>query len=291
MKTKMKIAISLLLTAAALIAAPSVHAGRGSSRDAITSAIASNSVDAIASELERAERLYCPSCVPLVRPLLDHTDRRVRQVAAWWLARRGLADDLLEQMTPRLRGADPTAARNAADVLGALRRPQAIVALGAALTTPTVAAEARAAAALALGRIGELAALPALTSALAADDPAVRAAALASMRELRGFGDPLPAIPALADQDAKVRGQAIYTIGATGGSGLGDAARVSAARALADRLASDSSATVRRQAAWALGEIGAPASVAAAPLSRAAEGDADVRVRTIARAAITRLSR
>src|SRR4051812_4679232 len=108
----------------ALLSSPAL-AGRGSSPGAIQSAIASNSVDAIASELERAEHLVCPSCVGLVRPLLDHQDRRVRQVAAWWLARRGLVGDLYETMTARLGGDDAVAARNAADVLGGLRLPRA----------------------------------------------------------------------------------------------------------------------------------------------------------------------
>src|SRR5436305_6123354 len=95
-----------LVVAVMLIAGPAL-AGRGSSPGAIQSAIASDSVDAIASELERAEHLVCSSCVPMVRPLLDHPDRRVRQVAAWWLARRGLTQDLITTMSGRLGSGDP----------------------------------------------------------------------------------------------------------------------------------------------------------------------------------------
>jgi hypothetical protein len=73
--------ITKIATVALLLAAAPALAGRGSSPGAIASAIDSNSVDAIASELERAEHLVCPSCVRLVRPLLDHGDRRVRQLA------------------------------------------------------------------------------------------------------------------------------------------------------------------------------------------------------------------
>src|SRR5678816_590786 len=87
-----KIAIVTVLVA---LASPAL-AGRGSSPGAIQSAIASGGVDAIQSELERAEHLVCPSCVRMVRPLLDHPDQRVRQVAAWWLGRRGLQNDLYE---------------------------------------------------------------------------------------------------------------------------------------------------------------------------------------------------
>src|SRR5215211_7828833 len=97
-----------LTVAAALVfslASPAV-AGRGSSAGAIQRAISSGSVDAIQSELERAESLVCPSCIKLVRPLMDHPDRRVRQVAAWWLGRRGLQGDLLQSMTARLSASD-----------------------------------------------------------------------------------------------------------------------------------------------------------------------------------------
>jgi len=67
-----KIAIVTVLVA---LASPAL-AGRGSSPGAIQSAIASGGVDAIQSELERAEHLVCPSCVRMVRPLLDHPDQR-----------------------------------------------------------------------------------------------------------------------------------------------------------------------------------------------------------------------
>ena len=56
-------------------------------------------------------------------------------------------------------------------------------------------------------------------------------------------------------------------------------------------VASDSSARVRKKAAWALGEIGAPASLAGPPLSRAAREDRDPLVRSLASAAQARLTR
>src|SRR5947207_1277967 len=97
--TKIVTATFLSVLGLSLAAAPAAQARRGSSPGAIQSAIASDSVDAIASELERAEHLVCPSCVRMVRPLVDHPDRRVRQVAAWWLSRRGLQGDLLASMS------------------------------------------------------------------------------------------------------------------------------------------------------------------------------------------------
>src|SRR5687768_16016627 len=80
-RLSMFVAISLLSTPA--------FGGRGGSPEAIRAAIDSGSVDAISAELERAERLVCAACLPMVSPLVDHPDARVRQVASWWLARRG----------------------------------------------------------------------------------------------------------------------------------------------------------------------------------------------------------
>jgi HEAT repeat protein len=56
-------------------------------------------------------------------------------------------------------------------------------------------------------------------------------------------------------------------------------------------VASDPSARVRKKAAWALGEIGAPTSLAGPALARAAQEDRDPLVRSLAAAAQTRLSR
>src|SRR2546423_13134793 len=72
-----------------LAAAGSAVAGRGSSPQAVQMAISSGSPDAIKAELERAEHLVCVSCVDMVRPLIDSPDQGIREVAAWWLARRG----------------------------------------------------------------------------------------------------------------------------------------------------------------------------------------------------------
>src|SRR5262245_8378224 len=115
---KVKVTMLALGVAAASMTTATALAGRGSSPGAIRSAISSDSVDAISSELERAEHLVCPSCVPMVRPLVDHPDARVRQVAAWWLSRRGLRSALTQEMAARLTQNDSLKARNAADVLG-----------------------------------------------------------------------------------------------------------------------------------------------------------------------------
>jgi HEAT repeat protein len=265
-------------------------AGRGSSPEAIRHAIDSGSVDAISAELERSERLVCGSCAQMVRPLVDHEDGRVRRVAAWWLARRGLRSELFIDMAYRLAQPDSIKARNAADVLGGLRHPKAVEPLGAALRNPIFNAEARVAMADALGRIGEPSAQTALREALGAPEASVRAAAVAALRELRGPLDPAPALGLLKDRDEAVRGEAIYTVGATRGA-IAPALKGTAVRALTERLLSDDSAAVRRRAAWALGEIAAPAGQAGQQLEVVSRQDRDPSVRSIANAALSRLAR
>jgi len=285
--------LGLVVSALALIAAaasPAV-AGRGSSPAAIQSAIASDSVDVIESELERAEHLVCPVCVKMVRPLIDHPDRRVRLVAAWWLARRGLGADLVASMTDRLAGGDPVEARNAADVLAQLRRPDSVGPLGIAVADPALAVEVRIAAATALGAIGEQSALVPLGRALGDAEPRVRVAALAGLRAVRGFQDPGAAVSLLLDADESVRVQAVLTVGATRTAAMASGTAQGAVAGLVKLVGSDASIRVRKNAAWALGEIGAPASLAGPALSRAAREDRDPLVRSLASAAQARLTR
>ncbi len=282
------VAVPALLALGLLVALPTpARAGRGSSAEAIRRAIASTSVDAISAELERAERLVCSACVTMVRPLIDHADARVRRVAGWWLARRGLRSELFIDMVKRLARPDSIKARNAADVLGGLRYPRAVEPLSAGLLNPIFDAEARGAMAAALGRIGEPAAQPALRQALGAPEASVRAAALVALRDLRGPLDPTAALPLLRDRDEKVRAEAVFTLGAT--RGLTPAAAL--APALVDRLLTDDSPAVRRKAAWALGEIGAAAGQAGQPLDVASRHDRDPSVRSLAHAARSRLAR
>jgi len=269
---------------------PTARAGQGSSPGAIQRAIASDSVDAISAELERAERLRCEACVRMVRPLVDHQDGRIRRVATWWLARRGLRSELFVEMALRLAAPDSTAARNAADVLGSLRHPMAGEPLAAALGNPIFDANARAAMAAALGRIGDPVAVPALAEATRAEPAPVRAAALAALRELRGPIDyATPALPLLTDGDAQVRSEAIYTLGASRGRGIAPEQTRAVVQGLAHVLASDPEAVVRKKAAWALGELGLVPDLAGPALGEAADKDPDPAVRSLARAAFGRL--
>ena len=272
----------LAASAALLMFTPPAHAGRGGSPQAIASAIASGSPDAIKSELERAEYLMCAACVDSVLPLVDSGDAGVREVAGWWLARRGSGRQVFRDMLTRLGQPDSVKARNAADVLGAFANPQAIDALGAGLSNPLFDAEARAAMAQALGAIRRPAAAMPLRTALTDSEATVRAAALSAIRKVDGFRDGSVAVPLLTDASEGVRVQAIFTVAELRTS--------AAAPGLIQILQSDPSPSVRKRAAWALGEIRAPASVAGPALNQAAQSDASPLVRALASAAVSSLA-
>jgi len=282
MRIQNKLAITFLASALALGAVSGTAlAGHGGSPQAIQSAIAANSVDSIQAELERAEHLVCAGCTDMVLPLVDHLNYRVRQAAAWWLARRGTGRQVYVSMLNRLAQPDSLLARNAADVLGEFRAASAIPALGAALSNPTFTGEARAAMAHALGQIGRSDAATPLTQALADSDPLVKAASLQALREVDGFHDGMVAVPLVSDADPQVRAEAATTIGMMH-------TRL-AASALVQALA-DPDALVRKKAAWSLGAIGAPLAVAGPSLQTAAANDPNPFVRSLAQVAISRLT-
>jgi hypothetical protein len=281
MRIQNKIVIATILSS--VLAASAAYAGHGGSPQAIKSAIDANSVDAIQAELERAEHLVCAGCTDMVIPLIDHSSYRVRQAAAWWLARRGSSRPVYVAMLNRLGQPDSVQARNAADVIGEFRAASAIPSLGAALSNPLFSGEARAAMAHALGQIGRSDAAAPLTQALADKDPLVKAASLQALRDVDGFHDGMVAVPLVSDADANVRGEAATTIGMLHTR--------AAAAALVNVLTSDAEPLVRKKAAWSLGEIGAPVSVAGPALENAAANDASPLVRSLAQVAISKLTR
>ena len=282
--TKKLVFVAALAAAGLVLAALGgrAEAGRGGSPQLIQAAIAANSVDAIQAELERAEYLVCAGCVDLVTPLVDHTDYRVRKVAAWWLSRRATSRQVYVSMLNRLSQPDSTAARNAADVLGEFGFPSAIPALGAALTNPIFSGDARAAMARALAAIGRPEAATPLLTGLSDGSPQVRAASVAALRDVTGVHSAPFAVGLVSDADEQVRVQAITTIGVK--------REQTAAVALVQALASDPSAVVRKNAAWALGQIGASASVAGPNLQLAASSDPNPFVRSLAQAALSHLT-
>ena len=266
-----------------MAAAGVAQAGRGGSPQAIQLAITSGSPDAIKAELERAEFLVCGICSDMVRPLVDSPDASIRQVAAWWLARRAVSRQVRLDMLNRLSQPDSTAARNAADVLGEFHYASSIPALSAALSNPVYSGEARAAMAKALGTINRPAVVAPLTAALADADVQVKTGSLLALQGIAGLRDGTAVIPLVSDGNAGVRAEAVTT--------LGMFRATTAADALVGALASDPSATVRKRAAWALGEIGANVAVAGPALENAAANDPSPVVRSLAAGALTRLTR
>lgn len=268
--------ISALVAALALTLATPAHAGRGGSASRIQNAVATGSVDAIIAEVERAERLTCDACTPLLMDLLDHDRYELREVAAWWFARRAaLKVQLTERSIADLAGADSRIARNAADILGTFRHPDAIPALAAAVGRTDLSPEARAAAARALGTIGHPRGATALAGAMNDADAGVRLAAVTAWSKLRKQTSAAPVVARVGDGDAVVRATAAAVIG-----GLRDQA---GRAALEQAVATDRDPSVRRNAAWALGQIGDPASRTA--LSNATT-DASSLVRSTAKAAL-----
>ncbi len=265
--------LAALLSLAASGAASSAWAGKGGSAGQLRSAMASGSVDAIVAEIERSEALMCAECVDVMTKLVDHARYEVREAAGWWFAKRpALKKMMVEQMVSDLSGSDAVSVRNAADFLGAVRAVDQLAALTTTydrgVTTGARYAIVRAAAVMA-SRAGN----GLLAKGIADADPTVRALAASSWRNVRGQADAAAVLSLLGDADASVRGAAVATVG-----GLRDAAGRVQLEAL---VVNDPDATVRRNAAWALGEIGQRASLAAL---EAASNDASPLVRGVAKA-------
>lgn len=271
----------VLATAAALLVPGLAQAGRGGSHSRIQNAMRTGSSAALIAEIERAERLICSSeCIETMMSLLEDPRYEVREAAGWWFARRPAQKaELRERALAELQGSDTTAARNAADLLGAFRDATSLPALEAAARRQDLGAEARQHAVRALGLIRAIDANPALAAAMGDSAAAVRLEAVDAWYKITGQTGAEPVIALLGDPDVEVRRRAAAVVG-----GLREAG---ARAALETRLASDDDALVRRTAAWALGEIGDGASRPA--LEAAQAGDASSVVRGAARAALRRL--
>lgn len=234
------------------LAAPA-EAGKGGSAGLIRSAIQSGSVDAIAAELERTESLMCSECVTLVTNLLESDKYEVREVAAWWFARRpSLRNMLAEQFVGELADGNTIQVRNAADFLGRTRTYTALPTLRAAINRTDVGAEGKLAMVRAVAFMGHKDGTPVLTSAMADADATVRAAAVEGWREIRGQVTATPVIGLLADESPLVRAAAAQVVGAMG--------ELAARPTLETLVVIDADPLVRRNAAFALGKLGQAAS-------------------------------
>jgi len=278
--TRILLAAAMALVLALAAYPGTARAGRGSSYSQVVTAINTGNADVIISELERAERLVCGACIEPVMGLLDSSDYRIREVAAWWFARRPAQKaELIDVATARLYADDAVLARNAADLLGTFRLKASIPTLAFAAARADLPAETRAAAVRAIGTISHPDGLPALAAAMTDGDAQVRLAAVRAYRGMRGTPDGAPLVALLSDADTSVRREAAATVG--------HFATPAARAALESVLAGDTDELARRNAAWSLGQVGSATSRPV--LQAAASGDASSLVRSVAKASISKL--
>jgi HEAT repeat protein len=273
------IGIKLAAVAFLVLAATPAYAGKGGSAGKIREAIASGSQDAIIAEVERAEALACEECIQLVTNLTEDNRYAVREVAAWWFARRpAMAKMLATGFIADLANGNSIEVRNAADFLGASRNYTGLPALRAAIKRADVDAEAKLAMVRAVKFMGHQSGNPVLTVAMGDANADVRAAAANAWRDIRGQANAMPVVALLSDESAYVRAEAATTIG-----GLLEA---SGRVGLETLVTSDADPVVRRNAAWALGQLGHAASKGALTL---AAGDKSGLVRMTARVSLGQL--
>ncbi|HEX4451072.1 MAG TPA: HEAT repeat domain-containing protein [Kofleriaceae bacterium] len=269
-----------LLAVALLIgAASTAQAGKGGSYQAIGSAINSNGQDAIIAEVERTEALECSQCVPLVQNLLTDNRYPVRQVAAWWFAKRpGMQQRIAAQMVTQLQSGDSISVRNAADFLGTTKVYKAIPQLLAAMQHAGLTVDARLALVRAAGAMAHVSANPILVAGMADGDASVRAAAVYAWRDVLSQTSAAPVEQLLGDTSPRVRAAAITVVGAY--------RDVSVRMQLESMVKTDTDTNVRRDAAWALGKLGSSASREALVL---ASQDASPIVASVAKASLAAL--
>jgi HEAT repeat protein len=214
-----------------------------SSPDAIKSAAASGAPTLVWETLEHGEKIECLDCIALVSPLLYDANAKTREIAAWWLRRRIFG------------------------VFGEGEVYQQTIQTLQTNADPVT----RSYAAYALGEFFASPGIDACASALVTDgDARVRSAAASALGRLNDDGAGALG-KALSDSDPTVRLAALASAGRINA--------FSSASALA-ALTSDTSADVRRRAIEVLDALDVADAVA--PVTAAAQNDADPRVRAVA---------
>ncbi|MEO6952234.1 MAG: HEAT repeat domain-containing protein [Polyangia bacterium] len=292
MTTKtIKTTLTCALLGLSMLCAPLAHAGIDGSSSKIETAIASGSVDAIVAELERSENIPQRGAYDAVLKLIDHPSARVREAVGWWVGRRGLRQTVINTAALRLAAQDPIAAANVLDALRGMRDITTLDLVAAYMAHPLD--ETSGIAGLrCISAIGAPQGLDTIKVSLGSSLAGVRAEALRTARGLRApVGQKVLTtgasfVPLLSDADEGVRREAALTLGFLGQSGLNSDATTSGLNALVTALGQDSSAKVRRAAAWSIGEMG---NIAGLDALKAAEKDKDSTVRSIATAAAGRI--
>ncbi len=275
MKTMNKFA-AVALT---LCLAATANAGKGGSAGSIKAAVASGSTDAIIAEVERTEGLMCAECITAVQNLTADNRAPVREVAAWWYAKRPqLAAQMAVQMEKDLTG-DALHVRNAADFLGGIKELKSLPMLRTAMTSGNLNSDAKLALVGAVRSMAHVGGNPILEAAMTDGDSKVRIAAIDAWREVIHQDGNIGAIEArLGDSDSMVRAHAATVLGAKHD--------LNAHATLENLVVNDADPYVRRNAAYALGKIGSTESRAALEL---ASGDSSGLVKNVAKAALSSL--
>lgn len=261
------------------LAPAAAYAGKGGSAAAIQAAVRSTSTDAIIAEVERAEGLMCTECIQTLTDLTEDARYEVREVAAWWFAKRpALKDMLAAQFVGELPQGDTIKVRNAADFLGRTKTYTALPQLRAAIHRSDLGVEAKLALVRAAGFMAHTGGNEVLTTAMTDGDAGVRAAAVVAWPDVLGQKTAQPVVALLGDRDARVRSVAAGVIGGMVEQG--------ARGTLEALVVQDPDSTVRRNAAWALGQLGNAASRAAL---QQATTDPSGLVRGVAKAALAGL--
>jgi HEAT repeat protein len=279
MTMKNIIKLAAVVLALAVVSPGAAIAGKNGSAALIQAAVNSTSVDAIVAEVERTEMLGCEECIHIITNLTEDSRYEVREVAAWWFAKRPVLRDMLAaQFVDDLPRGDTIRVRNAADFLGRTRTYTALPQLRSAIQRTDIGVEARLALVRAVGFMAHTGGNPVLTTAMADSDASVRAAAVAAWRDVLGQQSALPVVPLLGDSSGDVRAQAAGVVGGM---------REQSARTTLEALViHDTDPVVRRNAAWALGQLGSAASSAAL---LQATTDRSGLVRGVAKAALASL--
>jgi HEAT repeat protein len=214
-----------------------------SSTDAIKSAAASGTPTLVWETLEHGEKIECLDCIALVSPLLYDANSKTREIAAWWLRRR---------------------------IFGVFGQGEVYQQTIQTLQT-SADPVTRSYAAYALGEFFASPGIDACAAALVTDgDARVRSAAASALGRLNDDGSGALG-KALGDPDATVRLAAL--------SSAGRVNSFSSPSALA-ALTVDTSSDVRRRAIEILDALDVRDAVA--PVTAAAQNDADARVRAVA---------
>lgn len=273
------IGTKLAAVAITLCVAVPAYAGKGGSNAAIMQAVQSGSTGAIVAEVERTEGLACTECVQTITNLLEDNRYQVREVAAWWFAKRvALKEVMAHEFITELGSGGSIDVRNAADFLGATVYLKSLPALRAAITRSGLSSEAKLSIVRAVKFMAHVGGNPVLVTAMTDADPVVRAAAVTAWRDILGQTTATAVEPSLRDGDASVRAAAAGVIGA-----MHDTAATSTLEQL---VTNDTDPFVRRNAAWALGKLGSQTSRLALTT---ASTDKSGLVRGVAKAALAAL--